>query len=184
MSFKHIRTESIYEGHIFSIEYVHVSLPDEKTKIYELVRHGPAITLVPVSATGEIYFVKQYRVGAVQSLLELPAGGLEVGEDPSAGAAREIREEIGMAARKLQAIGSFFMAPGYSTEYLTIFLASDLYPAPLQPDADEYLQVIALPIDQAYQMAESGEIQDGKTLAALLLARPYLKSETEMPRNL
>jgi ADP-ribose pyrophosphatase len=181
MSFEHIYTESIYKGHIFSVEHVHVRLPDEKTKVYELVRHGPAITLVPVSAAGEIYFVRQYRVGAVQAILELPAGGLEEGEDPSAGAAREIREEIGLAANKLQAIGSFFMAPGYSSEYLTVFLATDLYPAPLKPDADEYLQVVAIPIDQAYRMAESGEIPDGKTLAALLLARPFLQGDQVRP---
>jgi ADP-ribose pyrophosphatase len=175
MPFEHIHTETIYEGHIFSIEKVSIRLPDHKQKVYELVRHDPAVTLVPVDSAGRIYFVRQYRVGARQSVLELPAGGLEEGEDPLEGAAREVREEIGMAASQLKSIGEFFMAPGYSSEHLTIFLATGLYPAPLQPDADEFLQIEILSIAEAYRQAESGAIQDGKTLAALLLARPYLQ---------
>ncbi len=174
MTYEHIQIETIYSGHIFSVEKVSVRLPDEKVKAYELVRHDPAVTLVPVDANGLIYFVRQYRVGAGQFVLELPAGGLEPQEDPAEGAGREIREDIGMAAGQLQMIGEFFMAPGYSSERLTIFLATGLYPDPLAPDADEFLQIEKIPVEEAYRLAASGAIPDGKTLAALLLARPYL----------
>lgn len=174
MAFEHIHSETIYTGHIFSVEKVSVRLPDDKLKIYDLVRHAPAITLVPVDDAGRIYFVRQYRVGAEQFILELPAGVLEPDEDPLEGAAREIREEIGMAATQLKPIGTFFMAPGYSSERLTIFLATGLYPAPLTPDADEFLQIETMTIEEAYQLAANDAIQDSKTLAALLLASPYL----------
>jgi ADP-ribose pyrophosphatase len=175
MSFELVHTETVYEGHIFSIEKVSIRLPDGKPKTYELVRHDPAVTIVPVNSSGKIYFVRQYRVGARQIILELPAGNLEPGEDPLEGASREIREEIGLAASQLRLIGEFFMAPGYSSERLTIFLATGLYPAPLQPDADEFLQIEPLSIEEAYRMAGNGTIQDGKTLAALLLAHPFLQ---------
>ena len=90
-------------------------------------------------------------------------------------AAREVREETGMAAGSLQRIGDFYLAPGYSTEFMAVFLATELYPAPLQADADEFLEVEKVPVRQAYQMAESGQVPDAKSLAALLLARPHLE---------
>jgi ADP-ribose pyrophosphatase len=118
--------------------------------------------------------VRQYRHATKQELLELPAGTLEPGEEPEACARREAREEIGMAARLIQKIGEFFLAPGYSNEYMRVYLAIDLTPDPLKGDDDEFITVERIPLEQAYNLAESGEIRDGKTLAALLLAKPYL----------
>ena len=175
MPFEHIHTELVYEGHAFSVRHELVLLPDGKQKRYDLVVHRGSVTLVPVNDRGEIYFVRQYRIGAKRHLLELPAGVLEIGEDPVTGAAREVREETGMAASQLTQIGAFFMAPGYTDEFLTIFLATGLYPSPLAADADEFLELEIIPVKQALTMAEAGEIEDGKTLAALLLARPHFE---------
>jgi ADP-ribose pyrophosphatase len=108
-------------------------------------------------------------------LLELPAGTLEEGEDPAVCAAREIREETGFAANKIEKIGDFYLAPGYSTEFMHVYLAQDLRHDPLEADADEFLSVEKIPFAEAVQMAERGEMPDAKSLAALLLARSHLK---------
>jgi ADP-ribose pyrophosphatase len=127
-----------------------------------------------MDAEGRILFVRQYRHATGKELLELPAGTLDVGELPENCALREIREETGFAAGKLIKLGEFFLAPGYSTEYMVVYLATELHPDPLPGDLDEFITLEPIPIDQAYNFALSGEIQDGKSLAALLLARPYI----------
>jgi len=164
-----------YHGHVFDIAKVHVRLTDGRERTYDLVEHGDSITILPVDTNGNIYFVTQHRVGSGSTLLELPAGVLDPGESHLTGAKREMREEIGMAASEMIALGGFYLAPGYTDEYMTIFLAKGLYEAPLDPDEDEFLKVISMPVAEAYRKAMSGEIQDGKSLAALLLAQPYLK---------
>lgn len=174
MNFELITKKTIYQGHAFSVEHCLTRLPDGSQKTYEVVRHRPTVTLVPVDASGLIYFVRQFRIGPEQSLLELPAGVLEPGEDPEVGAGREIREEIGLAAEKLQKIGEFFLAPGYSSEHMHIFLATGLKPAPLEADADEFLEVETFLVQKAFELAENGAFEDSKTLSALLLARHFL----------
>jgi ADP-ribose pyrophosphatase len=122
-------------------------------------------------------FVKQYRIGVGEELLELPAGVLNDGEDPQTCAAREIREETGMAAGKLELLGDFYLAPGYSSEHMYIFLASALYPSPLEQDADEFLQLVTIPAEQAVEMAQNGGLRDAKSLAALMLAQRRLRGD-------
>ncbi len=107
-------------------------------------------------------------------MLELPAGTLEPDEAPEVCAAREVREETGMAAASLKEIGAFYLAPGYSTEYMHVFLATGLSHDPLEADADEFLSVETLSVAEALKLAESGQLPDAKSLAALLLARSYL----------
>jgi ADP-ribose pyrophosphatase len=107
-------------------------------------------------------------------LLEIPAGTIEPGEDPQATAAREIREEIGMAASSITPIGGFYLAPGYSTEYMHLFLATELSPEPLKHDHGEFIQVEKHAVQEVYRMLEQGEINDGKTVAILGLMRDRL----------
>ena len=121
-----------------------------------------------------MWFVRQYRHAAGKMMLELPAGTLEAGEDPRDCALRELQEEIDMGARKMRQLGSFFLAPGYSTEFMYIFLATDLYPSSLPEDENEFLIVEKIPVTEAYALARAGEIDDGKTLAALFLAQPQM----------
>ena len=153
----------------------HLLTPSGQTVKYDIVQHTGSIALIPVDADGQIHFVRQYRPAAQVDLLELPAGTLEPGEPPAEAAAREIREETGMAAKNLKEIGSFYLAPGYSTELMHVFLATGLTPAPLTADADEFLTVETHAVVEAFELAESGKLSDAKSLAALFLARPYLQ---------
>lgn len=175
MNFKITGSQTHYHGRAFNVEKVDLLLPDGRETTYDLVRHNDSVSIVPVDANGCILFVSQYRLGSEGPLLELPAGVDEDGESPETSAAREIREETGMAAGKLVRLGEYYLAPGYSSELMYAFLATDLTPAPLQSDPDEFLQVKAIPITQAYSMARRGEIKDSKSLAALLLAEPFLR---------
>lgn len=167
----------VYTGRAFRVESVQVRLPDGRKRRYDLVNHRGAVTILPLDEEGRVWFVRQWRIGAQQELLELPAGVLEESEDPTAGAAREVREEIGMAAGTLLEIGQFYMAPGYSTELMHVFLATDLTPDPLRADDDEFLEIIRIPLAQVMEMAQKGEITDGKTLSALLLSQKYIEQK-------
>ena len=174
MKFELITSENTYTGRAFTVRRDHLLTPSGNTVKYDIIEHIGSVSLVPVDENGQVYFVRQYRHAAGIDLLELPAGTLEPGEPPEEAARREIREEIGMAAQNMLEIGSFYLAPGYSTELMHVFLATGLTYDPLDPDADEYLSVEKLPVAEALQLAESGQMQDAKSLAALLLAKKYL----------
>jgi len=178
MDFEIRNRKKVFSGKIFTVEQLTLSLPSGKTHIYELLTHPGAVTIVPVDDDENILFVSQYRVGVGKELLELPAGTLSLGEEPLACAEREIREETGMATGKLKKLGEFYLAPGYSSEYQYIYLASDLYSAPLEGDEDEFLNLVKIPVKKVYEMAEAGEFYDAKTLAALLLARTCIYDMT------
>lgn len=176
MTYKLIQSETLVKAKPFNIRRDQVKLPDGKPSTLVIVDHPGAVTLLPMDSQGRVWFVRQYRHAIQQELLELPAGTLEKGEDPQACARREVREEIGMAAGILKKIGEFYLAPGYSSEYMHVYLATGLTADPLKGDDDEFITVERIPVEKVYTMAEEGRIQDGKTLAALLLARPYLLS--------
>jgi ADP-ribose pyrophosphatase len=174
MTFEVIDQEIIYRGRVFDVKKETVRTSQGVIVPLDIVSHRGAVTMVPVDGDGQILFVRQYRHPAGKYLLELPAGVMEPGEPPEASAHREVREEVGMAAGKLDKLGEFFLAPGYSTEYMVVYLATELYHAPLAGDVDEELSVVKVPIQEAYRKALQGEIQDAKSLAALLLARDKL----------
>lgn len=171
-----LNEEPIFHGRVFDLVRTRVRLPDGKDHTYDLIKHNGAVVIVPIDQQGNILFVRQFRVGAKKTLLELPAGLLEKGETPESSAAREVREETGMAASLLEEIGQFYMVPGYSTEKMHAFLATGLYESGLPADSDEFLEQVPVPIEQAYEMVLRGEIEDGKTLAVLLMARSRIDS--------
>jgi len=174
MSFELIESESIYTGRAFHIRRDHVRLPDGRSTKLDIVEHIGSAVIVPVDDEGNMYFVRQYRHAARLDMLELPAGTLEEGEDPLVCAQREVREETGMASGDIREIGGFYLAPGYSTEFMRVYLATDLRHDPLEADADEFLSVEKVPVAEAFTMAETGKIPDAKSLAALLLAKPLI----------
>ena len=174
MKFDLLGSEVVYEGRAFNVRRDEVRTPANHTVKLDIVEHVGSISIVPVDGDGQVYFVCQYRHPAGLELLELPAGTLEPGEPPLEAAAREIREETGMAAENLKEIGSFYLVPGYSTELMHVFLATGLSHNPLEADADEFLSVETMSVPDALKLAESGQLPDSKSLAALLLARPYL----------
>jgi len=174
-SFELLSSELLLEGRSFKLRRDHLKTPDGRRTSYEIVEHGGSVVLLPIDTEGNILFVRQYRQPAGQELIELPAGTRNGGESYEACAAREIREETGMAAGKMDRIGDFYLAPGYSTEFMAVFLATDLSSAPLQADEDEFLQLMKVPARQAIEMAQHGEVPDAKSLAALFLARSALQ---------
>ncbi len=163
-----------YKAHLFDVKEITVPLPDGKEKVFELVDIQNAVTVLPIDSHGYVYFVEQFRIASRAALLELPAGKIEIGELPASAAERELREETGMAAGDLRLIGEFYMSPGYATEYMYCFLATGLYPAPLTPDADEFINVRKIPLNEVHAMIQDGKILDSKTLAAFALSAAYL----------
>lgn len=176
MPFELLRSEVLMKGRAFTIRRDYLKTPDGRETRFEIVEHGGSVIIIPVDDEGNLLFVRQYRHAAGMDLLELPAGTRDGDEPFEECAAREIREETGMEAGTLKHVGSFYLAPGYSTEYMGVFLAADLKHNPLEADDDEFLSVEKLPIKEALALAERGEMPDAKSLAALLMARPYLET--------
>ncbi len=172
--FELIQSTAVFRGRVFDVRRDEVRLPDGRSTQLDIVEHSGAVVLVPVDRAGQIWLVRQYRYAAGEFILELPAGTLDDQESPDACARREIREEIGLAAGQLFHLGQFYLAPGYSTELMHVYLATELTPDPLSADDDEFLAVESMPVAELYERAERGQIHDAKTLAALLLARPKL----------
>ena len=176
MPFELLKSEIVYPGRAFTIRRDTLRMPDAREASFDIVEHVGSVIILPLDTDGQLLFVRQYRHAAGLDLLELPAGTLDKDESPEACATREVREETGMAAGKLEPLGGFYLAPGYSTEYMHVYLATDLRYDPLEADADEFLTVERFPLKEALVMFESGEIQDAKSLAAILLARKYLEN--------
>jgi len=175
MPFELIKSESLLQGRAFKIRRDHLKTPDGGETKLEIIEHGGSVIIIPVDTDGNLLFVRQYRHAAGIDLLELPAGTRDENEPYEDCAAREIREETGMEAGNLQKVGEFYLAPGYSTEFMAVYLATNLKYNPLKADDDEFLEVEKISIQKAFEMAESGEMPDAKSLAALLLAKPYLQ---------
>jgi ADP-ribose pyrophosphatase len=175
VTFEIIKSATVFRGRVFNVHQDQIRGPDGRLFQLDLVDHRDAVAMIPIDDAGLIWFIRQYRHPTHRELLELPAGISESGESPETSAHRELREEIGMAARNLIKIGGFFMAPGYSSEYMHIFLATDLYPSPLPGDESEFLSVEKIPAADALKLAETGQLQDSKSLVALFWVRPYLE---------
>lgn len=175
MGFELIKSEVVLKARVFLLRRDWLKTPDGRETTYDIIEHHGSVAIVPIDADGNMLFVRQYRYAAGKDVLELPAGTLEPNEDPQVCAAREIREETGFAAGRLEKIGEFYLAPGYSTEFMHVFLATELTYDPLEADADEFLSVEKIPVAEAIQRSERGEVPDAKSLAALWLVRKYLK---------
>jgi ADP-ribose pyrophosphatase len=175
MQIKIIESKDAFHGRVFDVRQDRIELPDGRQVQMDIVVHDAAVTMLPIDTDGQIWFIRQYRHAIKDELLELPAGVSERGEDPQMSAQRELREEIGMAAGRLEKLGGFHLAPGYSTEYMHLFLATDLTPSPLPGDETEVLRVDKIPVREALRLAEDGQLQDSKSLIAMFWARPHLE---------
>ena len=175
MPFELLKSELLMKGRAFAIRRDYLKTPDGRETRLEIIEHGGSVVLIPIDENGNILLVRQYRHATGKDLLELPAGTLDEDEESEACAAREIREETGKAAGLLKKLGEFYLAPGYSDEFMVVYLATELSDNPLNPDDDEFLSLESVPIAEAIRMAERGEIPDAKSLAALFLAKPSLE---------
>ena len=180
---KIVSSQKVFDGRVFKVTVDTVSEGD-LTYQREVVHHPGSAVIVPVHDDGTVVLVRQYRHPAVRYLLEVPAGTLGDGERPEAGAARELEEELGLIAERWEKLSEFFVSPGFLEEKMWVYLATELIQGRPQPDEDEVLDVVRLPIGDALEMITSGEIQDAKTIIGLILAAPRVGSpmlEIEYP---
>jgi len=175
MPFELIKSEMLIQGRTFKLRRDYLKTPDGKETQFEIIEHGGSVIIIPVDADRNVLFVRQYRHAAGSNLLELPAGTRNNNETYEECAKREIREETGMEAGNLQKVGEFYLAPGYSTEFMAVYIATNLKNNPLEADYDEFLSVEKIPIREVIQLAQQGKIPDAKSLAALLLASEALE---------
>ncbi len=172
---KILDSQKVFEGRVFNVTVDTVS-EGELTYKREVVHHHGSAVIVPVHDDGTVVLVRQYRHPAVRYLLEIPAGTLADGERPEVGAARELQEELGLTAARLEKLSEFFVSPGFLEEKMWVFLATDLSEGKQLLDEDEILDIVRLPIAEALEMITSGEIQDAKTIIGLMLAAPRVGS--------
>ncbi len=133
----------------------------------DIIRHPGASCVVPIHPDGRVVLIRQYRHAAGGFILEAPAGKLDNGESPESCAAREIIEEAGVKAGRLHRLGPIFTTPGFTDEVIHLFAATELESVPAAPEHDEIIDTLVLPLNEALELAQSGEIRDGKTLCAL-----------------
>lgn len=172
-----LTSEQVFDGVLLKVYRDTVRLPDGGQSVREVVRHPGAVVIVPVDGEGNIWLVRQFRYPYGETLLEVPAGKLEPGEEPFPAAQRELEEEIGARAGQWTPIGEAFPTPGFCDERQHVYLARDLTFGRMHPDEDEFLERVSLPMAKAVAMAVDGRIRDCKTAAAIL--RVYLMLEGE-----
>ena len=172
---KIISSQKVFSGRVFNVT-VDTVREGELTYQREVVHHHGSAVILPVFDDGTVALVRQYRHPAVRYLLEAPAGTLEERERPEDGAARELQEELGLVAGRMEKLSEFFVSPGFCEEKMWVFLATELTDGKQQLEEDEVLDVVRLPMDEALEMISSGEIQDAKTIIALMLAAPRVGS--------
>ena len=163
-----IESRRIYDGRVVSLRVDTVEMRGGRTAQREVVEHVQAVAVVPVMPDGRIVLVRQYRLPVGAVMLELPAGSLDHCEDPETGAQRELQEETGFAAGRLTRLCGFWVAPGYCTEYIHVYLAEDLDESRLDADEDEDVEVELVTLDQALAAIDGGAIEDAKSICGLL----------------
>jgi ADP-ribose pyrophosphatase len=169
-----IESTEAFSGRLVKLRVDRVRLPDGKETTREVVVHRGAVAVVPLLDSDTIVMVRQFRQAAGEALLEIPAGTLDPNESPEVCAARELAEEIGYHPGNLALLFRSYLAPGYSTEMLHTFLAQDLSAAKAEHDADEFLEVVEVPMRDAIDLIRSGEIKDAKTICGVMMTHHLL----------
>lgn len=164
----------IFEGRVIRLEQQWITQPDGRASLVETARHPGGAVALPLAADGQLLLLRQFRPCLGGWLWEAPAGKLDPGESPEATARRELAEEAGLEATNWQGLGRLVTAPGFSDEVLHLFLARELTEVAPNPEEDEHMERHWLDLDQALAMADSGEINDAKTVAALYRAARLL----------
>lgn len=164
----------IYKGRVLDITLETASLPDGRDIELEIIHHPGGACALPVYENGDLLLIRQFRHAAGGIIWEVPAGRIDDGEEPEACARRELAEEGGVTAGKLRKLGQFYSTPGFCTEVIHIFLATELEKCGQKLEEDEYLETTRIPFEKAIDMVFKGEINDSKTMLAILLAREEL----------
>jgi len=172
---KTLSSRLIYEGRAVKLRVDTIKMPDGRETTREIVEHSDCVAVVVIDADDNVLLVEQFREPVEKVLLEIPAGGIDPGEDPVTTVCRELREETGYLPRKVERLGGFYSAPGYSSEYLYLYLATDLTSSPLHAEDTENIRLVRVPIAQITGLITSGSICDAKSIAGLLTFLDYRK---------
>jgi ADP-ribose pyrophosphatase len=169
-----ISSKVAYKGKVFSVNKDTVEEPDGHIHVRDVIRHNGSVVILAIDDSTNpkdpiIIMERQYRHAAGQILYELPAGSLDPGESPLAGAKREMIEETGYRAKKWTLLTKYFASPGFLGEWMQIYLARDIRPGQAQPEADEHIEILRIPLSEALALIAANKIHDGKTLVGLLL---------------
>jgi len=170
-----LTSETLFVAKRFRVVRLSQAMPDGTVHYREVVRHPGAVTILPVASDERICFVRNYRAAVDEVLVELPAGTLEPGEEPFECARRELAEETGYRAGRLQLMTTFYMSPGVLDERMHLYLATQLTAGPTSLDAGEQIEPLLATWDEALEMARDGRIRDSKTLAGLLYFGTFLR---------
>ncbi len=166
---KIVSTRTVFSGRAVRLKVETVELPDGRETTREIVEHDDCVAMVPLDSADNVLLVQQFRTAPGKSLLEIPAGGIDRGEDPERAVRRELQEEIGYVPGKLEKLGGFYSTPGYCTEYLHLFLATDLTPGRLFAEDTAGITVVRVPVGRLRGLIDSGAICDAKSIAGLLI---------------
>ena len=174
---KTVESKTLFEGHIVTLKLDRAQLPNGSLASREVVEHPGGVAVLPLDAEGRVIMVRQYRYPLHNTLLELPAGKLEKGEDHRVCGIRELQEEVGITADEVIYLGGLDLSPGYSNEVLHLYLARGLHQGECHPDEDEFLEIERVPFDKLLDMVMRDEIHDAKTVAAVLKTKVFLERE-------
>ena len=172
---KTLSSQLIYDGRAVKLWVDTVRMADGREAKREIVEHINCVAIVAVDADDNVLLVRQFRKPVEKELLEIPAGGIDLREDPAAAVRREMQEETGYLPRKVERLGGFYSTPGYCTEYLHLYLATDLVPSQLHAEDTESISVVLVPLGQISQLIASGDICDAKSIAGLCAFMEYQK---------
>jgi ADP-ribose pyrophosphatase len=173
---KEISSKQIFEGKILKVFLDNVMLPNKKIASREKVLHPGAVGVVPVTEEKNIILIKQYRYPVKDILTEIPAGKLDKDEIPINCARRELKEEIGAFGGNFIHLSSFYTTPGFSNEFLHLYLAVNFKLMKNNPEEDEFLQAVEIPLDDGVKWVYEGKIRDAKSIIGILLANTYIKN--------
>ena len=176
MSEETLSSRRIFEGRAVRLRVDSVRLPSGKETTREIVEHDDCVAIIALDDADNVLLVKQYRKPVEKDLLEIPAGGIDPGESPEDAVRREMREETGFLPQKVEKLGGFYSSPGFCTEYLHLYLASDLVPKPLKAEDSESITLVQVPLKEVKGLIASGAIVDAKSIAGLLAFLGYQKS--------
>lgn len=171
-----LSSELVYKGRVVSLRVDNVITTDGRTARREIVVHNGAVAMVAVDDKDNILLVRQFRTPAGRVLLEVPAGTIEVGENPDATVSRELQEETGYLPQKVIKLGGFYSAPGFCTEFIHIYLTTGLKPSRLEADDTKEIELERMPVNEVKKLIDSGAICDAKSVAGILLYMDYLKT--------
>jgi len=174
---KTLSSRLVYEGRAVKLRVDTVQMADGRETTREIVEHSDCVAIVAVDADGNVLLVNQFRKPVEKELLEIPAGGIDPGETPETTVRRELREETGYLPRRVEKLGGFYSAPGYCSEYLYLYLATDFIPSPLHAEDTESISLVRVPIAQIPGLITSGSICDSKSIAGLLTYLEYQKAQ-------